>query len=240
MNLPGEWVKRNTKVYGLNPDLQALADFEITVTFLLEIIPLKRLPTKNMKPIWMKYSTLEDFRNLCFDFCKEMAIHKDNGKLKGNRNNYSICQNLVKECIELLEENQPIMDFDMQFIADSDEKYHSFKKNWYLLIYEELQIVDRQFDFKLVIADNFTHREKAKAHLLKVEFEGVAAIPRKEQKPKKLEQAFDSLNSFTKSKTNPFRESTKTELENIILLLEEYPKAKAEAERLLKKVIEKH
>lgn len=238
MNLLGEWVKRSTKVYGLNPKFQALADFEITISWLTEIIPKRHLPTKNMRPLWMRYSSIKDFRDLCFDLCKELAIHADDGSLKSNEHHYLLCQASVKNCIKLFEGNQLIMDFNMELIAAVDDKYYTYRKNWYLLVYEELQIVDNQFDFKLRKKNTFSHRENAFAHLLKVDFENIDPIPRKEQKPKKLEQAFDSLNPKTKNNEKPYKQPNKKELTNVIILLEKFPNAKAEAERLLNKVIE--
>ncbi len=85
---------------------------------------------------------------------------------------------------------------------------------------------------------DFTHRENALAHLLRVEFEGEEPIQRKMQKPKKFEQAFDSLNSKTRSKTNPFREPTQDELIKVISLLKDSPKALEEARKRLQKLVE--
>ena len=83
---------------------------------------------------------------------------------------------------------------------------------------------------------DYSHRERALAQLLKVEFDKAKSIPRKDQKPKKFEQAFDSLNEKTKSKTNPYREPTKKELENIIPLLENFPIALNEVKGRLQKI----
>lgn len=84
----------------------------------------------------------------------------------------------------------------------------------------------------------FSHRERAIAHLLKVETGEAQRLPRKEQKPKKFEQAFDSLNPKTKNKENPYKEPTSKELENVILILEKEtsPKALNEAKERLQKL----
>jgi hypothetical protein len=85
--------------------------------------------------------------------------------------------------------------------------------------------------------DTITHRVTALAHLLKVECNEAEPIPRKEQKPKKFEQAFDSLNSKTKSITNPYREPTKDELTKVISLLEGSPKSQQKAKERLQELI---
>jgi hypothetical protein len=83
----------------------------------------------------------------------------------------------------------------------------------------------------------YSHREKALAHLLRVECREAQPIPRKEQKPKKFELAFDSLNPKTKSKDSPYREPTKKELESVISILQDSPKALKEAKARLQKLV---
>ncbi len=85
---------------------------------------------------------------------------------------------------------------------------------------------------------DFTHRKRAIAHLLKVDMGEAKEIPRKDQKPKGLEKAFDSLNPKTKNIENPFKPANKKEMEDVILMLEKdnAPKALEEAKERLKKL----
>src|SRR5258707_1221498 len=41
------------------------------------------------------------------------------------------------------------MEFDMGFMAERDHEYFSYRRNYYVLIYEELKIVERQFERRL-------------------------------------------------------------------------------------------
>lgn len=75
----------------------------------------------------------------------------------------------------------------------------------------------------------FTHREHAYAAILKEDHEGIPRPPRKEQKPKGVEKAFDSFNP----KSSVYKPIRAQELRNVILLLAEFPKAKVEAEKQL-------
>ncbi len=89
------------------------------------------------------------------------------------------------------------------------------------------------------VENRYSHRERALAHLLKVEFDNEKPIPRKDQKPKKFEQAFDSLNPKTKNKDKPYREPTQKELKNVILILEkeDSPNALIESKERLQKLL---
>lgn len=83
-----------------------------------------------------------------------------------------------------------------------------------------------------------TYREKALAYNYKVEVGTAEPLLRKDMQPKIFEKAFDSLNPKTKSKTNPYREPSLKELNNVILLLQDCPEAQAKAKEALRKVQE--
>jgi hypothetical protein len=105
---------------------------------------------------------------------------------------------------------------------------------WRRRIESQLQIFEQGNSNSMSHKEGYTHRERALAHLFKVEVGAERRLSRKEQTPKKFEQAFDSLNPRTKSVSNPYRPATLTELQHVIELLAGYPTAQAIAEKKLR------
>jgi hypothetical protein len=114
-------------------------------------------------------------------------------------------------------------------------KGYEITKNpfWQLVINPKLKDLEN----RVTRADStYTHREKALAHLLKVEAGEAEPIPRKNQRPKKFELAFDSLNRMTKNISNPYREPKADEYKNAISLLDQFPKSKELATKRLMEI----
>jgi hypothetical protein len=147
------WVKIDTKVYGLNPKFQRRADFEITISWLLEVIPAKKLPELNIRPVWMNYGSIKLFSDLCFEVCQELAVNINDIE-KTDLDKYVKCHSVLKKCIDLFYKNSEIMVFDMSFLINQDEAYFSYSENWYKLVYDQLKIVDSQFSRMLLASPN--------------------------------------------------------------------------------------
>lgn len=137
------WFKKDNKIIGCPGNRQRLADFEINLRWLNDIIPLKRLPNEYQCPTFIKYELVDQWRELCYETVQELV---DNPKPEIAK--YKIVSELIDQTIEVFETNNDLMNADMSIMSKWD--YEPFilhnRDNWYKLIYDELLIVKRQFD----------------------------------------------------------------------------------------------
>ncbi len=136
--------KLNVKCIGHSSSLQYLADIKANLHYLTTIIPLNRLPTKKgSTPLFLRYSAIKPFRDLCYNVQNEIAENKENGIFEKQEDKYSFLPEILEETIKLFNQWCGIMYFDMSFLKETDSEYILYNENWYLLIFEELKHLDR-------------------------------------------------------------------------------------------------
>jgi len=136
--------KLNVKFVGHPANLQKLADIKASILYLKEIIPLERLPKENgFIPIFIDYSSIKVFRDLCFSVQNELAENKQNNLLKLNKKEYHNLLLRLDEVLKLFNKHEAIMNADMSFLSSAQLDYNFYKENWYKLIYEELIMLQR-------------------------------------------------------------------------------------------------
>lgn len=155
------------KVNYLNwPDaLKFLANFDATIKYLNEIIPLKRKPLMINNSLvsspFLDYDNIKEFDILIKDFSKELANNKFNKVLDSEiLVKYKNCKEEIVKCLEFFNSNLDLFEIDTSFLPNSfryANKRSSFlpssfrnKTNWYSLIYNRLQftlnIIEKELD----------------------------------------------------------------------------------------------
>lgn len=138
--------KRGVTIYGLKSKFQNLGDLEINLDWLIDIIPLKRMPSHERGEIvWMDYEAIEPYREMCYGAIKELV---DDVTQPEEIDRYRHLYNKINIVIELFSSSTEIINANMTAFFVNDDNYFRYCENWYKLIYNELLIVQRHFNNK--------------------------------------------------------------------------------------------